>query len=861
MNLSRRLLIFVSPNKTWLSPCIAASVLAFVSFPVWQKFFTNLTLPVQVEMTADNVKHVKAYWDNPALHPNAYKIIPIKSAKTPTNQASSTDWRIKVEALAEKASDAKGSEVWIVDIRTPENRINWSKALMGVQKWELIDNQYGPQGKIAAARAGQPQSLEVLVKGSNLTITLLRSSWSGKVRVTANGQARKTNLYAPNSVIEKLYFEPAENKKSELYEVKVTKTPWHRLKFVPDAADADKVKIYSIKIGNLQIQPEANGEFILPFYFWNQFSCAIAATLISFLGLTILFISIVNIQRRNPQFISWHWFDNHQPPRAIIKLKIANKQALIIPYKALKYFLISLIVLVSGLCLIEGYLYYLEKSKIIRLGSTQKYQVASMSLLATSLTQARTQSIRQLPQLSSPAWQQENDRINRNNKEKILTSSIVMNPAQGEWIWRSKGFPVSKVATKPKRILVMGDSFVWGSGYSNMNDIWWRQLQRELTRRGYEQVEVIAAGLSGASTHQELEQARNLVRVYKPNLIIWGYVTNDPDEGVIEQFNYKFVNQDPIIRLIKTLRDKGVFPRLNTLLFEARSRKIPGTKDEKRFGYEYSQWQLKLLEGKNFELYKKTVKELGHFQVSSGIPGFVMTLPSYPDRAYFTPLYSKVIPLFKAEKIAVYNILENFLKFYSRFNSNPIYATLDPVYTWRINPANGHPGTTATHFYAEQAADILEADYPEVLGERTPPAKPPAIHINDWVPYNLNLVASSTGIYTFKYPESEEYMLRLPIGKPFVQLNLEVPVAIKEIRLSGTGLKAASLDITAVDSQRKFDDGTIYSFEEKQGTSLVWNLQRQSSAKSANTIRLSASFQNNDRQLTLTLIPGAGRQP
>lgn len=634
-----------------------------------------------------------------------------------------------------------------------------------------------------------------------------------------------------------------------------------RLKFVPDAANSDQVKIDSIQIGNLKIQPEANGEFILPFYFWNQFSCALAATAISFLGLTILFISIVNIQRQNPQFISWQWFDKHQPPRSIIKLKIANKQTLIVPYKALKYFLISLIVLVSGLCLIEGYLDYIEKSKIIRLGSTQKYQVASMSLLATSVTQARTQSRQQLPQLSPPAWQQENDRINRNNKEKILTSGIVRNPAQGEWIWRSKGFPVSQLAAKPKRILVMGDSFVWGSGYSNMNDIWWRQLQRELTRRGYEQVEVIAAGLSGASTHQELEQARNLVPVYKPNLIIWGYVTNDPDEGVIEQFNYKFVNQDPIIRLIKTLRDKGVFPRLNTLLFEARSRKVAGTMDEKRFGYEYSQWQLKLLEGKNFELYKKTVKELGHFQVSSGIPGFVMTLPSYPDRAYFTPLYSKVIPLFKADKIAVYNILENFLKFYSGFNSDPIYATLDPVYTWRINPANGHPGTTATHFYAEQAADILEADYPQVLGERTPPAKPPAIHINDWVPYNLNLVASSSGIYTFKYPESEEYMLRLPIGKPFVQLNLEVPVAIKEIRLSGTGLKAASLDITAVDSQRKFDDGTIYSFEEKQGTSLVWNLKGQSSAKSANTIRLSASFQNNDRKLTLTLIPGAERQP
>ncbi len=301
MKISRQSLINFNPNKNWLLLSIAASVLALLSFPGWQKFFTNLTLPVQVQMTTDNVKQVKAYWDNPVLHPHAYEIIPIKSAKAPTNQTSSTVWRLKVEALALKATDAKSSEVWIADIRTPENQVNWSKALMGKEKWELIDNQFGPQGKIVAARTGEPQSLEVSVKGSNLTVALLRSPWSGKVRVTANGKVRESNLYAPNSAVEKLYFEPTENT-SELYEIKAVKTPWHRLKLVPDApGNSDNMKIDFIKIGNKKIQPEANGEFILPFYFWNQFSYAIAATAISFLGLTVLFISIENVQRRNPQ--------------------------------------------------------------------------------------------------------------------------------------------------------------------------------------------------------------------------------------------------------------------------------------------------------------------------------------------------------------------------------------------------------------------------------------------------------------------------------------------------------------------------------------------------------------------------------
>src|SRR5262252_7037491 len=35
-------------------------------------------------------------------------------------------------------------------------------------------------------------------------------------------------------------------------------------------------------------------------------------------------------------------------------------------------------------------------------------------------------------------------------------------------VWRSYAYPISKNPRKGHRILVMGDSFVWGHGYANM---------------------------------------------------------------------------------------------------------------------------------------------------------------------------------------------------------------------------------------------------------------------------------------------------------------------------------------------------------------------------------------------------------
>ena len=284
-----------------LRSSLPALALAALSFPVWQHVFSRPDLPIQVQIAANDARTVKAYWDNPTVNPTSYAEISVQPVQIPAEAVASNVWRIKVEALAEKEPDAKSAEVWLVDVRTPEKQVNWSKVSMGAQKWTLIDNPYGPQGKIAAAQVGKPQSLEAVVKGGNLTITLLRSAWSGKVRVTANDQVREINLYAAKGAVEKLSFEPTEveAKKTKTYEIKVVKVPWTRLKFISESpSEPNGIQIKSIKVENQVILPDAKNEFALPFYFWNRLSCTIVATALSFLGLIILIISIEHPRRR-----------------------------------------------------------------------------------------------------------------------------------------------------------------------------------------------------------------------------------------------------------------------------------------------------------------------------------------------------------------------------------------------------------------------------------------------------------------------------------------------------------------------------------------------------------------------------------
>ena len=391
------------------------------------------------------------------------------------------------------------------------------------------------------------------------------------------------------------------------------------------------------------------------------------------------------------------------------------------------------------------------------------------------------------------AWEVENRIINESNRRK-------RGSAEDDPVWRSKGFPVGDEKARGQRILVIGDSAAWGSGYANLNDVWWRQLQRALRRRGYWDVEVVAACRRKASIRDQLRWMRDggLYERLRPDLILWGYRPSNADLGV---------------------------PRTGS----------------------YPEWELSLLTGPNFEAYQRVVEELGQFRRSIDVPLLVVTLPKQPSKEYFGPRFDKAKPLFERAGIPFHDLLGSMIAKYRRRKPWTL--------TWSINPANGHPGTRATHFFAEAAADVLEADYAPALGPCSP-SPPPDLRpaINDWAPAALDVREVAEGAWTFAYPTDEESMPYMPLRRKHVLLSFELPVALDRVEIRSPGLRWAELHASVIDEGTGFDHGDLHAFGARAGPEAAWPLTDEPAARHVNTLRLALEGADSSRSLgTVTL--------
>lgn len=441
-------------------------------------------------------------------------------------------------------------------------------------------------------------------------------------------------------------------------------------------------------------------------------------------------------------------------------------------------------------------------------------------------------AVEQMGAIESTDWSLDNQRINQNNSRKNYAKAD--NP-----VWRSKGHPVSEIPSRPVRILVMGDSFVWGDGYANVNDVWWRRLQRELERRGFGGVEVIGAGLCGWSTRDQLTAAPTIVASYKPDLIIWGYVTNDPDEKVIK------LTKPPESQSTEETSKNGALPHLAAQLDKAKVALVPESSDP-TIAYTYNEWEQKLLTEPNLIPYRMTISELATYQKSTGLPGFVVTLPNAPNKDSFTRRYSPIAPLFESAGLTWVDTLPAFLDAYPGARTS-----LGGELQWGINPANGHPGTVSTHFYADQVSTYLQQNHADLLSRGRAPTPPTQQIINDWMPWNLDPAIEGDTI-TFAFPANDDkFLLTLPAGKPHVLLSFASPQSLTSVEISGPDLKEAAIYLTHEDQALGYDTGDLSVLEARNGTTAAWDLSGQEFARTVNTIRVHATFAGRNRSLTL----------
>jgi hypothetical protein len=290
----------------------------------------------------------------------------------------------------------------------------------------------------------------------------------------------------------------------------------------------------------------------------------------------------------------------------------------------------------------------------------------------------------------------------------------------------------------------------------------------------------------------------------------------------------------------------STFPVLTYQLNELLVRRWEHDVASETAGYPYAEWELKLLEGENFKTYTNLLKDVRSFLDGAGVPCFFLTLPNYPSDAYFRPRHKAVAPEFQKAGLSFRDTLDAFLKQYP-MESSPA--------KWSINPANGHPGIRSTHFFAQQAADILEREYPDKLGPKTCPPATLLPRINDWMPPWIGLNLSGANEILINIPVlTNAPTLFMPIRKPHVQLSFEHPVSMQSIELEFSSPVTVDLYATVVDKKLGFDTGDLIALGERNGTTLTWVLPRDSRARTrVNTLRIAGSFLKESQPMQVRL--------
>ena len=398
------------------------------------------------------------------------------------------------------------------------------------------------------------------------------------------------------------------------------------------------------------------------------------------------------------------------------------------------------------------------------------------------------------------------------------------------------------------RILVVGDSFVFGEGLSNTNQIWWRKMESELGRRGYD-CEVYAAGLAGASTYDEYLWLKDtkLLEDIQPDLIIIGYVVNDPDLGNLG-WGIKF-NMPLAIRSIYTGHNlPSPYPGLLYLLSALLDGKLGLTENRfnnSEYGYTFNAWLRALLQNENLErYYSQVLQPLSKLVREKGIPLILYPTPETPDENYFKLFHTPVLPLFEQAGIPVYNPLDSFIEQYPNYKG----AHKDREH-FMASPVDPHPGPASTTFLGQYAVDVLEQNYPSILGQKAVRDKSKlTIEINDWMPFMLKPQAIQesglTSQYTIQYPypsQSTEvnwdnwqygdfnwqhgnfltYSMTHKVGK-HVKLNFKTPVKLSSIKIEGDDLLSAQLYTLAINEELGFDDQKPVNLGKRKGSQCAW---------------------------------------
>lgn len=359
---------------------------------------------------------------------------------------------------------------------------------------------------------------------------------------------------------------------------------------------------------------------------------------------------------------------------------------------------------------------------------------------------------------------------------------------KGFWEYHLSDYTITQnnlsLSSKKKKILVVGDSFVWGWAQDNLNNLWWKQLEYMLKQKGYQDVEIIAAGMNGFSIVDETEKIilnKEYIHKIKPDLIIVGYVYNDfeiwdkNDPYFVNRIKENFKEQEYIrknidVGLLKKMNH--FFPSIhNKIIQMLMNKEYAKTQFKNQYGYSYSEEKKQYLSDKYLKrIEKRAIEPLSKIN----IPVMVVNL------AFGSEMYGKDPILFQEK---VFQLLDQYhVENYDlKENYNKTFKGLDYKTELQVNIGDYHPGARVMNFYSQEIYNILKNKYPNIIGKTTTKFKNENFKVQYTLP-QANITKINDNIYEIsKIPD---FLLEYPYtDQQYIKINLEYPTKIKKIRI------------------------------------------------------------------------------
>jgi hypothetical protein len=267
------------------------------------------------------------------------------------------------------------------------------------------------------------------------------------------------------------------------------------------------------------------------------------------------------------------------------------------------------------------------------------------------------------------------------SENKGMEINIAINKRNNEYAARnSLGFTDrERELTKPKgvfRIGVIGDSFVYGDGIP-YEKAWSHKLEQKLLA-DYDSVEVLHWGKNGWSTLDEFNFFKKQGRNYGIDLLIIGWVDNDPDLS-----KWKAVN---------AVEAKKMYPLIYCI--------SPALAQNMATNYEwenYHKWIDSLYTPQNLSDYGQLLTEFDRYLDTQNVKSLVVMTPG-PYEHNPDARFNLVEPLLKNANFSYLNLYPAFKRDLYKYTPAQLSA----------NAVNAHPGEIMTEEFAKEVKNYLE---------------------------------------------------------------------------------------------------------------------------------------------------------